>query len=242
MWLIPIWLGIGALLGAAWALFALGVWWHDWRVRQRARSIARWRGPATMVYMVAGPPTPHHVQIPKRRPTAADATTYWISSTTLAAVYAHLTRRLPAEAAQEPEWMLAATGLRLPNGDRTLEQLIEIRLARQSGAAAAFDMQDFVRTALVLYDHGQALQAIFHSHRFAGPPVPSGTDWRLADVLEDAYPVIQAVFSEDGYVRFFGWRSFAIKIFGKGAEAIGDDSKLWRITERGTLADPRLGQ
>lgn len=227
---------VAALAGAF-----VGAWLQERRMQRRAQRAARWWGLARHVRVVVWA-TRGDGRTRTGKDGSGQAGLYWISSTTLAAAYAYLTRRLPEGAEQEPEWMLAATGLRLPDGGRTLEQLIEIRLARQSGAVAAFDMQDFTRAALVLYEHGQALQAVFHSHRFAGPPAPSGTDWRLAEVLEGAYPAVQAVFSEDGYVRFFGRRAFAVRVFGKGVEQHGADSKLFRIVERSTLADPSLGQ
>jgi hypothetical protein len=171
-------------------------------------------------------------------PPAPAFDTYWISSATLAEAYRFLTQRLPG-INQEPEWMLAVTGLR--NGRiRTLEHLIEVKLATQSGGQASFDMQDFTRIALSLHEHGQALHAIFHSHRFQGPPGPSATDDRLQRILEEGgYPAIQAVFSEDGYVRFFArQRRFAVKVHGKGVHCIDRERFLYHIVHFSTLPHP----
>lgn len=173
-------------------------------------------------------------------PPAPAFDTYWISSATLAEAYRFLTQRLPA-LGQEPEWMLAVTGLK--NGCvRTLEHLIEVKLATQSAGQASFDMQDFTRIAVSLHEHGQALHAIFHSHRFSGPPHPSGIDDRLQRLLEEGgYPAIQAVFSEDGYVRFFARRRpFAVEVHGKGVTCLDRERFLYRIVHFSTLPHPSL--
>ncbi len=180
-------------------------------------------------------PTSDEVAPP--RPQAA-VYAYSISSLILAQAHTYLTQHLPGSS-QEPEWMLAVSGL---NHDsvRTLEHLIGVRLASQSAAQASFDMQDFTRVAVCLYEHGQALHAIFHSHRFAGPPHPSATDDRLQRILEEGgYPAIQAVFSEDGYVRFFARnRRFVIEVQGKGVKPVDGDKNLYRIVQFGALSHP----
>jgi|GEM_PF-2443073 len=164
--------------------------------------------------------------------------TYLVSSATIAQAYSFLTQHLPGTG-QEPEWMLAVTGLR-QGKMRTLEHLIEVKLANQSLVQASFDMKDFMRVAIALYEHGQALHAVFHSHRFNGPPSPSGTDDRLQQILEEGgYPAIQAVFSEDGYVRFFARRRrFAVQVYGKGVIPVDGHKNLYRIVHFGTLPHP----
>ncbi|KKL77293.1 hypothetical protein LCGC14_2036350 [marine sediment metagenome] len=162
---------------------------------------------------------------------------YWISSSTLAQAYQLLTRSMPG-ADQEPEWMLAVTGLKRDHM-RTLEHLMEIQMDTQSAAQASFDMDAFTRMAIKLHKHGQALHAVFHSHRFAGPPNPSATDWRLQERLEEGgYPCIQAVFSEDAQVRFFARKPFQVEVYGKGVESIDQHNHLYRIVYRSTLPDP----
>lgn len=162
--------------------------------------------------------------------------TYMVSSATLAQAYAHLTRCQNGESLAE--WMLAVTGMR--DGDlRTLDQLIDVQLANQSAVTAAFDMQDFARIAVTLHEHGQALHAIFHNHPFDGKPTPSAVDWRLQDLLDKGgYPAIQAVFSADGYVRFFARRPFILTVFGKGVERVDQDDFLYRLVQFGTLPYP----
>jgi len=178
--------------------------------------------------------------VPVPLPPIEAVPTYWVSSATLAEAYAYLTQRLPGTN-QEPEWMLAVSGLKRDHV-RTLEHLIEVKLATQSGGQASFDIQDFTRIAIALHEHGQALHAILHSHRFQGPPHPSGTDDRLQRRLEEGgYPAIQAVFSEDGYVRFFAsQRQFAVEVNGKGVEPVDREGYLYRIVHFDTLPHPAL--
>jgi hypothetical protein len=162
---------------------------------------------------------------------------YCMASMTIAEAYAYLTQRLAIKNS-EPEWMLAVSGLK--HGDLyTLENLVEVRLSSQSVAQASFDMKDFTRIAVALYDHGQALHAIFHSHRFKGPPQPSGIDHNLQRILDEGgYPAIQAVFSEDGYVRFFAHKEFSIEIYGKGVVPLEHQTHLYRIVQFSTLPHP----
>lgn len=163
---------------------------------------------------------------------------YVISSVTLAEAYAYLTQHRPG-AHPEPEYMLAVTGI-LVDSVRTLERLIEVKMSHQSSGRASFDIQAFMKIALTLYEHGQHLHAVFHSHRFAGPPAPSGTDTRLQGILEEGgYPAIQAVFSEDGWVRFFANnRHFAVEIHGTGARAIDGHPNTFRIVQFDSLPHP----
>lgn len=165
---------------------------------------------------------------------------YVISSATLAEAHAYLTQHRPG-ARSEPEYMLAVTGI-LVDSVRTLERLIEVRMSQQSSGRASFDMQAFMEIALTLYEHGQHLHAVFHSHRFAGPPAPSGTDTRLQGILEEGgYPAIQAVFSEDGWVRFFANnRQFTIEIHGTGATVIDGHPNTFRIVQFDTLPHPAV--
>jgi len=175
-------------------------------------------------------------------PASADIPCYGISSSTLSACYVYLTQNLPDEGNHEPEWMLAMTGIYLPDRHfRSLEQLIEIRMNHQSAARASFDMDAFMKVARTLDKHGQALHAIIHSHRFSGPPVPSGVDWKLQKILDQGrFPTIQAVFSEDAFVRFFANRNrpFMIEISGKGVKTINESEHLYQITEFTTMPSP----
>ena len=162
---------------------------------------------------------------------------YWTTSATLALAHSLLTQPLPGRHS-EPEWMLAVSGLRMGRV-RTLEALIDVRLSSQSAGRASFDMEAFTRVAIALDEHGQALHAIFHSHRFSGPPSPSSVDLQLQRVLEEGgYPAIQAVFSDDGYVRFFAHRPISVHVYGKGAEYVKPN--LYHLVHFGTLPHPAV--
>jgi hypothetical protein len=190
----------------------------------------------TIVELPAADPALLEEAKPAAPASSPGVVTYWISSAALAQAHAFLVQHLPGGGG-EPEWMLAATGLKW-DGLRTLEHLIAVRLATQSGARASFDIQHFTAVALTLHGHGQQLHAVLHSHRFKGPPQPSGVDMRLQSVL-DEYPAIQAVMSEDGWVRFFGGeRRFAVQVYGKGVKTDGKDPFLFRIVDFDTLPEP----
>ena len=204
------------------ALFAMA------KDAQAMRGAAEALWPGTVPKDVTG-----HGPVPAIDRMLTDMGSYWVSSSTLAEAHAFLTQRAG------PEWMLAVSGLRI-NGARTLETLIQVRLKTQSFAQASFEMGDYTRLMVALGDHGQALHAVFHSHRMSGRPQPSGVDQALQRVLDEGgYPAIQAVFSEDGHVRFFAHKAFAIHVYGKGIEHVQE--KLYRITAFGTLPHPAVG-
>ena len=173
---------------------------------------------------------------PRPLPTqhTADIPIYCISSMVLHECHRYLMQKKPGMN-EEPEWMLAVTGLHI-RPFLTLEHWLEFKLSLQSPARAAADMTEFTKLMLKLDEFGQALHAIFHSHRFNGPPSPSGTDLNLQETLEQAsYPAIQAVFSQDGYVRFFACdRPFEVLIYGR--EVQRHERFLYRINQIGEIS------
>lgn len=184
------------------------------------------------------PETPRVLPVSPPQLAQPQLPTYVVSPMTLATAYTQLIKTQP-DTNEEPEWMLAVTGVKHEQL-RTLEHLLEIKLAKQSATAAAFDMQDFAQVAITLHEQGQAFHAIFHSHRFNGPPHPSAVDWRLQDILDQGgYPTIQAVFSEDGYIRFFARRPFLLSVSGKGVECVDANNFLYQIKNRHALPGPR---
>ena len=193
-------------------------------MRDAAKALWPVRAPEDMI---------RHEPVPMTDRMISDTGAYWVSSSTLAEAHAFLTQRAG------PEWMLAVSGLRI-NGARTLETLIQVRLKTQSFAQASFEMGDYTRLMVALGDHGQALHAVFHSHRMSGRPQPSSVDQALQRVLDEGgYPAIQAVFSEDGHVRFFAHKAFTIHVYGKGVDHVQE--KLYRITAFSTLPHPGVG-
>ena len=84
-----------------------------------------------------------------------------------------------------------------------------------------------------LEQFGHRLLAHFHSHPGVGlgSTNPSGTDNSFQQRLEKAgYPAVAAIFSRDGYVRFFrSDNDLEIQIHGKGVEDLGRHS--YRLTD-----------
>jgi hypothetical protein len=207
---------------------------------------------APILETVPAPSLPSPTQAPRSKLTLAPSApplevvpaspeelpTYVISSATLAQAFAAMVHERNSSMS-EPERMLAVTGIARA-GLRTLDHLIDVKMGQQTPVSASFDMQDFARVLLILHDHNQALHAIFHTHPFAGPPTPSSVDWRLQELLDQGgYPAIQAVFSSDGYIRFFAKCPFVLEISGKGVEHVDDQSLLFRLVNYATLPYPR---
>ncbi len=124
---------------------------------------------------------------------------------------------------QDPEWACLVTGMRI-NGVRMLADALRVQFSSQSAGGLQFELGDFQQSLRSLQRWGYSLHAIFHSHRFNGPVSPSQIDLNTQrQLLEPAFPAIQAVFSEDGYIRFFSAeRPFSIRIFGKGVTHVKD--------------------
>lgn len=79
---------------------------------------------------------------------------------------------------------------------------------------------------------GHRLLAHFHSHPGKGPESisPSGTDTNYQARLEGAgCDTIGAIYSRDGYIRFFRVnQQFELKVYGEGVEHVSDT--IYRLT------------
>ena len=79
-----------------------------------------------------------------------------------------------------------------------------------------------IGSIIKLEQFGHRLLAHFHSHPGNGIEAnrPSGTNTGFQKRLEDAgYPAVAAIFSRDGYVRFFRLDDdLEIEIYGSGVE------------------------
>ena len=75
-----------------------------------------------------------------------------------------------------------------------------------------------------LEQFGHRLLAHFHSHpgQGVGATLPSPTDHGFQERLErGGYPTVAAIFSRDGYIRFFRLdHDFELQVHGKGAEEV----------------------
>ncbi len=165
---------------------------------------------------------------------------YWVDAIFLARCWKWLVQGKQERAQQKvrlrsavavvpgPEWACLVTGLCI-DGVRLLTEMVPVCYSHQSAGGVALEVADFHRALRGLQRWGYSLHAVFHSHRFSGRVSPSNIDLETQSrVLEPIYPAIQAVFSEDGYVRFFSVdRSFKLTVFGKGVERVG--THLYRL-------------
>ena len=119
------------------------------------------------------------------------------------------------------------------NGLYTLDRLEHMELDRSSPTYAKSDLRSTIKVLTNLHQHGELLTGIFHSHPWHGRSAvnPSSTDIKNQKKHEDAgYRNVSAVFSRDGWVRFFtAGIPFEIRVEGKGVERVTEN--LFRLTE-----------
>jgi len=130
----------------------------------------------------------------------------------------------------ELEWACLVTGPRIGN-IRVLDRLVPVQIAYQSAGGVRLSADSLRQTLMSLQESGHSLYGVFHSHRMNGPhgATPSPIDLNAQkNILEAAYPAIQAIFTKDGYLRFFSYeRAFEIEVYGKGVIHINE--KLFQL-------------
>ncbi len=113
-------------------------------------------------------------------------------------------------------------------GTYVLDQRLEFQHAKRSMVGVVGNHADTHRLLIRLEQFGHRLLAHFHSHPGKGLEAtrPSGTDTGFQKRLEDAgYPTVAAIFSRDGFVRFFRLdEDFDVEIYGSGVEQHGKNS------------------
>lgn len=118
------------------------------------------------------------------------------------------------------------------NGTHVLDQRLEFKHTKRSIVGVVGNHADTHRLLIKLEQFGHRLLAHFHSHPGNGLEAtrPSGTDTGFQKRLEDAgYPTVAAIFSRDGYVRFFRLDDdLEIEIYGSGVEQHGKNN--FRLT------------
>lgn len=109
-----------------------------------------------------------------------------------------------------------------------LDQRLEFQHAKRSLIGVAGNHADTHRLLIRLEQYGHRLLGHFHSHPGSGWEAthPSGTDTGFQKRLEHAgYPTVAAIFSRDGYVRFFRLDDdLNMEIYGSGVESYGKNS------------------
>jgi hypothetical protein len=117
-------------------------------------------------------------------------------------------------------------------GTYVLDQKLEFEHSKRSMVGVVGNQAATHRLLIKLEQFGHRLLAHFHSHPGKGFEAthPSGTDTGFQKRLEDAgYPSVAAIFSRDGYVRFFRLdNDLEIEIYGSGVEQHGKNS--FRLT------------
>jgi hypothetical protein len=149
---------------------------------------------------------------------------YTISSLFLHECFKELT-------ADRDEQFFFLTGA-IVRGTYVLDQRLEFEHAKRSMVGVVGNQAATHRLLIKLEQFGHRLLAHFHSHPGKGFEAthPSGTDTGFQKRLEDAgYPSVAAIFSRDGYVRFFRLdNDLEIEIYGSGVEEHGKNS--FRLT------------
>ena len=117
-------------------------------------------------------------------------------------------------------------------GTYVSDQRLEFQHSKRSIVGVVGNQSDTHRLLIKLEQFGHRLLAHFHSHpgNSLGATRPSGTDTGFQRRLEDAgYPSVAAIFSRDGYIRFFRLdEDLEIEIYGSGVEQHGKNN--FRLT------------
>lgn len=141
------------------------------------------------------------------------------------------------------------------DGACVLDQKIEFAHQRRTMMGVTGQPSATHRLLIKLETFGHRLLGHFHSHPGLGLSAtrPSGTDERFQRRLESAgYPAVAAIFSRDGYIRFFRLdETFDLQIHGTGVEDLGNQTYRLRSCDsnhgdgdsrsaRAATADSRL--
>jgi hypothetical protein len=124
------------------------------------------------------------------------------------------------------EHLVYATGPEDGKQAFALSQLVTFKLAEQTAVSAAPDPASQAEALTELDRRGERLLAVLHSHPGYGADrtAPSPDDRLTQEGLERmGYPAIGAIFSRDGFIRFFSVnRRFRVAVSGTGVERAGD--------------------
>jgi hypothetical protein len=155
-------------------------------------------------------------------------TTYHVSSWFLADCLSFLTTD-----PNRYERIHFVTGVKLSEQARTLDRMVNVLHSHQSEIRASADQNDLNKTLIEISERwAHSLHAIFHSHpgRGGGATRPSPTDIDTHRRYEKAYPVIGAIFVQDGFVKFFSEdKPFSIAIHGRGVIPVDKDQHVYKI-------------
>ena len=115
----------------------------------------------------------------------------------------------------------------------SMERLVQLQLDESQYGYARANVSHLSKTLIELEEYGSLLTCFLHAHPGRGPQNnhPSPTDIDNQARLESGmYNAIGAIFSRDGYVRFFSDKlKYKLSISGKGVEYVSKD--VYRLTQ-----------
>lgn len=150
---------------------------------------------------------------------------YTVSSWFLYDSYKYLTK--------EPEEAIHyVTGIKIDN-IFTLDRMVTFGMDKQSLGFVRGDFSSSHKALIQMDEYGHRLHAWFHSHPGTGigASYPSGVDKDHQERLErGGYPAIGAIFTRDGFVRFFSLNGcFEVIVYGKEIDKV--EERCFRLIE-----------
>ncbi len=128
------------------------------------------------------------------------------------------------------------TGVDL-GGILTLDKMTCFDIEKQSAVYVKGNIVSSQKVLIQMTEYGHKLHGWFHSHPGRGvrATVPSTIDMDHQARLERGnYPSIGAIFTRDGFVRFFsGERRFEVTVYGEGVEKVNE--RIYRLTKVGKV-------
>lgn len=112
---------------------------------------------------------------------------------------------------------------------------------RRSVAGAAGERRSTHAQMIESAETGHSIAVIAHSHPGSGPHAnhPSGTDIATHRLWEQTGTVIGAIWSRDGYLRFFtAGTPFRVEVVGSHLEQV--DEHLWKLRDEYLAKRPAL--
>jgi len=188
------------------------------------RYARRWLEWLVVLGETSPPSTFPSLEAVKRPPSRApqQVTRYATSALFLHRCHRYLTRR-------PTEQLHLVTGFVLEDC-QLMTDLIAVAQVRRTTVGASASPADLHKPLTLMHTFGLRCAGLFHSHpgRGVGSTQPSSTDLTNHRSWERAYPLVGAVFSQDGVIRFFGGRDrVRVEVYGKKIEKLHDN--LYRL-------------
>ena len=162
-----------------------------------------------------------HIDAEKGSETSSDKLIFSVGTKFLYENYRYLS------SAGDKENFVYISGIQIGNVC-TLDIMQKVRLKVQTSYGAETEEKSTAESIIDLDRFGHQLYATFHSHP-KGFTTPSSTDQKdLRELLNGGYKLIGAIFTLDGFLRFYGLVPFEVTIYGKGVEKINEN--LYRLT------------